>query len=394
MNILFYRYNSICEIDVLDAFQKLGHTVSCITEEMHNKNLSPVDCLNLVHQALDKQHYDCVFSINFFPVVSAVCNVYHIPYLSWIVDSPVLELYSHAIANPCNRVFMFDSALYQEFVKYNPTGIFYLPLACNIESKQQVIKNATATDIARFTHKVSFVGSLYSEKNPYIYMKHSSDYMKGYIDSLLEAQLKVFGYYFIDELITDEMVTYFSQNLERQYAFPENAYADYKALISQFYLGSQLTVLDRRRTMEQLSEITPIDIYTLSDTTKLPHLRNHGSANTFHEMPIIFRNSLINLNPTARGIRNGVSLRIWDILGCEGFVLTNHQNDLLQHLTPGTHLDIYTSHEELCDKVAYYLEHPNVCREMAHTGFEYVRDNHSYVLRVEELLHTALFANK
>lgn len=389
MNILFYRYNSICETDVLDAFQTLGHTVHCITEEMHNKNLSPIDYLNLMDQALSRQNYDCVFSINFFPVVSAVCNVYHIPYLSWIVDSPVLELYSHAIANPCNRIFLFDSALYQDFSKYNPNGIFYLPLACDVKSKQQVIRNASAADAQKFTHKVSFIGSLYSEKNPYANLKHSSDYMKGYLDALIDAQLKVFGYYFLDELITDEIVSYFSQNHERLYAFPEKSYADYKALISQFYIGSQLTVLDRKRIMEKLSAITPVDIYTLSDTSALPGLRNHGGANTFQEMPIIFHNSQINLNPTARAIRNGVSLRIWDILGCEGFLLTNHQNDLLMHLEPGVHLDVYTSHEELCDKVSYYLERPEKCREIAHAGYEYVRENHTYILRVEELLRLA-----
>lgn len=389
MNILFYRYNSICEIDILDAFENLGHTVTCITEEMYNKSLSPNDTLKLVHNALYNGNYDFVFSINFFPVISEVCNIYHIRYLSWVVDSPVLELFSYSLSNPYNRTFLFDSALYQDFIQYNPNRIFYLPLACNVNSKQHVIRNASAKQVAQFTHKVSFVGSLYSEKNPYIHLKHSSDYMRGYLDSIIEAQAKVFGYYFIDELITDEIVTYFHQNLERHYEFPDNSHADYKALISQFFIGSQLTVLDRTRMMQRLSAITPIDIYTFSDTSALPCVRNHGGANTANEMPLIFHNSQINLNPTARSIRNGVSLRIWDILGCEGFLLCNHQNDLLMHLEPGTHFEIYTSEEELSDKVCYYLEHPSQCRDIAHTGYEYVRDNHSYILRIQEMLQLA-----
>lgn len=41
MNILIYRYGSICEPDVITGFQTLGNHVSEITTEIYNKNLSP-----------------------------------------------------------------------------------------------------------------------------------------------------------------------------------------------------------------------------------------------------------------------------------------------------------------------------------------------------------------
>lgn len=37
MKILFYRYGSICEPDILEAAQELGHTVTIIDEEISNK---------------------------------------------------------------------------------------------------------------------------------------------------------------------------------------------------------------------------------------------------------------------------------------------------------------------------------------------------------------------
>lgn len=388
MNILFYRYNSICEFDIIEAFKTLGHTVYTIDEEITNKKVSPSQAIQLVHRALSVRNYDFVFTINFYPVISEVCNIYHIPYLCWIVDSPVLELYSNSLCNSYNYIFLFDSALYHDFAPYNPNHIFYLPLACNVSMKHQIATQTDATLLEQFSHKVSFIGSLYSEKNPYIYLKHSSDYMKGYLDSILNAQLKTYGYYFIDDLMTDDIVTYFSSNLERYYKFPENCRADYKALVSQFYLGSQLTVLDRTQLFGRLSEMMDVDIYTFSDTSSMPLLHNHGSANSITEMPLIFHNTQINLNPTARSIRNGVSLRVWDILGCEGFLLTNYQNDLFLHFTPGVHLDYYASEEEFYEKVRYYAERPPLCREIAHQGFKYVRDNHTYLIRCDEMLRT------
>lgn len=48
--------------------------------------------------------------------------------------------------NKYNRIFMFDYALYQEFYKKNPEGIFYLPLGANYQRVDQVIKAITETD--------------------------------------------------------------------------------------------------------------------------------------------------------------------------------------------------------------------------------------------------------
>ena len=33
MNILFYRYNSICEPDIIDVLRNMGHHVEEITED-------------------------------------------------------------------------------------------------------------------------------------------------------------------------------------------------------------------------------------------------------------------------------------------------------------------------------------------------------------------------
>ena len=76
MNILFYRYNSICEPDIIDVLRNMGHHVEEITEEMINKEVRPKQCLDIISSALKRNTYDIVFSINFFPIVSEVCNIF------------------------------------------------------------------------------------------------------------------------------------------------------------------------------------------------------------------------------------------------------------------------------------------------------------------------------
>ena len=106
MKLLFYRYGSICEPFILDALAQLGIKVTELTPEMSNKNMLPSEVVAAVNNALLSDHFDLVFSINFFPVVSDVCNIFHIPYAGWSVDAPVMELYSKSVTNPCNYLFL------------------------------------------------------------------------------------------------------------------------------------------------------------------------------------------------------------------------------------------------------------------------------------------------
>ena len=76
MKILFYRYGSICEPDIIDGFCELGNEVVTITEEIYNKKLLPSEGVALLNEALQKASYDFVFSINFYPFISEVCNIF------------------------------------------------------------------------------------------------------------------------------------------------------------------------------------------------------------------------------------------------------------------------------------------------------------------------------
>lgn len=124
MNILLYRYGSICEPDIISGFEELGFSVDTITEEIYDKSIDGRKQICLLQNALDKKNYQFVFTINFFPAISEICNIYKIPYLCLIVDSPVMELYSASIANKVNRIFLFDEALYQDFRPITRKGFF------------------------------------------------------------------------------------------------------------------------------------------------------------------------------------------------------------------------------------------------------------------------------
>lgn len=388
MNILFYRYGSICEPDIIASFKHLGFNITEDTREVYNKQLLPSDCIKGLNELLKQDTYSFVFSINFFPSVSDVCNIWGIPYLCLIVDSPVLELFSTSLANPCNKIFLFDRQLYNDFHHINPDGIFHIPLATNVRDNYATATMASAADRARFSSDISFIGSLYSEKCLYNQIT-LPEKMRGYVDGLIEAQLLVYGYNFIEECVTPELIEAFCKVRPELINFPDSMKVDTKAVIAQHIISVKVAEQERLRYLKVLSEHFNVDLYTGSDTSSMPLIHNRGFAKTNTEMPIIFHQSKINLNLTAKSIRSGLSLRIFDVLGCEGFLITNYQAELPEHFNIGEDLEAYTSLDDLMGKCEYYLSHDKERQEIAHNGFEKVKKYHTYDIRLTQMLEIA-----
>ena len=389
MKLLFYRYGSICEPDIIAGFQELGHTIIEMTEEVSNKSLLPSECVQFITKQLFDEPVDFVFSINFFPYLSDVCQIFKLPYLCWSVDSPVMELFSASIEHPCNRIFLFDRAQYNEILPLNPDHVFHLPLAVNIASKQQVIQSASTELHNHFSSDISFVCSLYTEKCPYDKLTDAPAYLSGYLDGLIESQILIYGGFLIEDLLTDDIIDQFKQHLPGFYYPPYDSHLTDRKIVAQLYISSKISAVERVRTMEYLSKKYAVDLYTASDTSALTHIHNRGLAKTMEEMPLIFHNSCINLNITSKGIRSGIPLRVFDILGCGGFLLTNYQTELAELFVPGEDLIVYDSIEDLSEKCSYYLSHESERKEIAHNGFEKAVSQHTYQIRLEQMLTLA-----
>lgn len=389
MKILFYRYGSICEPDIIETFHELGHTVYENDTEIYDKNPVLGKIIKEISDFLQLHPVDCIFSINFYPMLSEICQIYHIRYISWVVDAPVLELYACSIKNSYNRTFIFDHSLYSEIYDLNPDNIFYLPLAANVSSKEKAIANADSKLLENCSSRISFIGSLYTEKCPYNSIGPLSEYSKGYLEAIMKAQESIYGYYFIEELLTDELIAEMKNSCSNFYTVQDTSTLSDKRLISQYYIGSKITSMERIHTMELLSQHFPTTIYTGSDTSFLPDLINRGTAKTLTEMPVIFHNSDINLNTTSKSIRSGIPLRLWDIMASGGFALSNFQVELSEYFELGIHLDTYASMDELLEKCDYYLSHEKQRRDIAANGLEEIKRKHTYDIRVNDLITTA-----
>lgn len=387
MNVLVYRYGSICEPDIIEAFKKLQLNVIEEATEVNQKNILPSDQVRLVKEALDKYHPMFVFSINFFPAIADICQIYGTKYLCWTVDCPVPELYSKSVKHSTNRIFLFDRAQYEAIYPYNPDGVFYLPLAAATERFDQVVESITQEDVKKYSSDISFVGSLYIEKNPLREFKSKlPEFMIGYINGVVEASLKVMGYNFMEETITKDLVEELKKADEKFYSSKDSVTNIDGFIAAHSYLGMQAAERDRIRTLNTLAQYFNVDLYTRSDVSELKNVQEHGGVKTLTEMPKIFQLSKINLNMTIKPIQTGLPLRIFDIMGCGGFCMTNYQAEIPELFEIGVDLEAYSSLEELVDKCSYYLTHEDERMQIALNGYRKVKEYHGYVNRMVEMI--------
>ncbi len=393
MRVLFYRYGSVCEPDIIEAFEELGHEVLQMTDEMTDKTLVPGEVVRRINARLSENPVDFIFSINFFPPVSEVCRIYRLPYLSWSVDCPVLELFSKSVTNDCNKIFLFDRKQYEDVHRLNPGGTYHLPLAANVKHKDAVISTASEDKIKKFTSDITFVGSLYTEKTPWRELDKSgvSDRQMGFVEGLMSAQQKVYGYYFTDEVMGDEFASEFAAGCNNFYpvfsCLHDENYITDKLLLSQFYVGNEITARERVKIAKELGR--RLTIYTASDTSSIPGIDNRGTVKTLEEMPIVFNRSRVNLSLTSRAIRSGLAFRVFDVLSCGGFLITDFQEELPEQFNIGSELAAFSSSEELEELIAYYLSHESERAEIAHEGYEAIKNRHTFVIRMEQMLRMA-----
>jgi len=384
MNIVIHRYNSICEPDFIDAFKTLGINVIEDNAEMTRKDISLDERVRVLGEMILSEKPLFVFSINYFPYIAMMCEKLKCLYVCVSVDCPVVELFSETITGSYNRVFLFDRAQYDEVSKYNPDCIFHIPLGVNVERLNKTLGEPSWD---KYEYDVSFVGSLYNEKDPLAQIMQSLPMKEmGYCQGLLAAQSLFGGQELIEECITDELINALKKADKAFYPSDLNITNTDRFVAVNNYLSYHLTAQDRVVALNSFAKVADVHLFTRSNTDKLKGVVCHGGVSSLVEMPQVFRKSKINLNMTMRAIKSGLPQRVWDVLGSGGFLLTNYQAELPENLEIGKHVAAYETIDEACEIINYYLAHEEERLEIAQNGYEYVLKNHTVLNRVATMI--------
>lgn len=247
---------------------------------------------------------------------------------------------------------------------YN-SNIEWMPMAANPS-----FYSARASKVAGYQHDVSFVGSF----NPY---------RRALLAACVQAGIKpvVFGRGWTSEAPIDygfEWDWYKIVHDLRHYALPR-----WRAEGIQSLSGPIRRKIARRRSFQDL----------VGPDFQLP-CRDEA-------LPEIFRSSRVNLGfsdtgwhstDDVVGSRNlQCRLRDFEVPMSGGFYLVQKAPDHGEYYKLGSEIETWSSADELCDKVQYYLQHQREAERIREAGKKRVLESHTWQHRFDRLfqrLHT------
>lgn len=382
MNILFLFSPSKLD-DIFWTLKKMGHDVDTMNISFKYALYDEVQEEQLKDKLLEKE-YEFVISFDFIPIISNVCERMQVKYASWTYDAPLMSLYTDSVKNKCNYLFLFDKIQCKMLKESGIEHVYHLPLAANINRISEI--EIDSEDQERFSYEVSFVGDMY-EKNDY-----------NRIESYLHPDIKAkFDGYFVEitqtwdsskniyDYITDDVVNYFNK------IFFKHRQNEYNISDKLFYgmslMPKKVAQIDRCNILSGLSEIYDVTLHTREVEEDLGNVEIKGFVDYYSDMYKIFYLSKINLNICQRAIITGVPLRVFDVLGAGGFLISNYQEELTELFVEDKEIVLFKNYDELVDKIRYYLRHDDARKLIAYNGYKRVKENYTYENRINELIN-------
>lgn len=381
MTILIYRWHAYNYADIIATLHSMGHQVDIIEQDLTDYDEDAAFEARLSQQ-LESKEYDFVFTVNYYGAISNVCERHHTKYVIWTCDNPLISMYHKSFYNECNYIFTFDKTNYIEFSGMGAKHIYYLPLGVDTDRIDTLLKNAD--DLPMYANEIAFVGSLY-ERNTYDKIEPTlPEYLKGYFDAVIQAQLNISGGNIIEDMLTTDILEQVQEYFKLKKS--KDSFSDLGLIFSTTVLGFKVAQVQRRSALIALSKKYPVTLYSNSNASDLLKVENRGSVDYWSQMPKVFHMSKINLNFTIPNIKSGLPLRMWDIMGAGGFLMTNFQAEIPGFFEIGRDLVCFESEQELVEKCGYYLTHEDERIQIARNGYEKVKELHSVRARLNQII--------
>lgn len=342
-------------------------------------------------EELKNGDYLAIITYDFSAAIAQAAQDVGVKYLAWAWDAPLHSLYDPRACYDTNYIFVFDRREKERLEQQKIPHLFHLPLATNITHGGAMV--ISPEDEQKYAGDVTFVAGLY---NMNLYHKLSlriSKETKQEIDTMYQnAMGRWDGVDRIHHILSEEALTEITAanngiTGEKMYGINNRFY--YESMLAR-----NLTHLERVRMLNRLAERFTVTLYTGSETSELHRVLVKPRVSYLDEMPKVFHLSKINLNITLRSIESGIPLRILDIMGVGGFVMTNYQEELEEMFEPDKDIVYFRDERELLKKTEYYLRHEKERLQIAMNGYKKVREKYSYLSQLKKIFEMSHLEEK
>ena len=353
--------------------------------------LWPVDARGLALEELDvtaaRVQPDLVASINMIDGLDGFCRDRNARLLCWEIDPAAGEPAPATGPTDHCHLFTWRASMVPAWQRAGFGNVAYLPLATDPETRKP--EPLVARDRERYGAPISFVGSS-MVANADAFRKRFVAYWTAWrrnaekaseeaellLDGLLAEQRRDFTTWRLPELLGG-LAPEFLQ-----------AVAGTTATHDPIALVGEIAAAEKRLTT--VARLGDLGIRVWGDTgwkvLEEGGVTYMGAAAHGSELNKIYCASAINLDVGRIYQSDIVTMRVFDVLACGGFVLPEHSEALAESFELGVELDSWSDPRELRRKVEHYLAHPDEARAMAERGRHAVIARHTVDFRVGTML--------
>lgn len=383
MKILFYQWNAFMQKGIENALKRMKIEYDIFFYQFAKAEDWEKDdaYVEKFTKTLNQCGYDAVFSVNYGPLISEVCEKKGIRYISWVYDSPIHIRSLESMKNSCNEIYFFDRGQAEEYEKLGYKSALHMPLAVDCSVYGKNLENIFSVDRKKYQSEISLVGQLYQSEYSYL-CGPLDEYQRGFLEGIITAQLKIYGGYFLGDVISDNVLDRLNDTYMKA---SEGTFAITRREL-EYTLACEITGRERYMALALLSKRHQTALYSGDQDERLTHVHFKGYIDYYSQMPKAFALSDINLNISLKTIRTGIPLRVLDVMGCGGFMLSNYQEELLEWFTPGEDLVVYESLEDLVEKASFYMSHEEERKRIAVNGYKRVSNEFDFDSRLKKML--------
>ncbi len=343
--------------------------------------------------ASELERAETFFSINLHAPLATAAARRRVPYAAWIVDPLVnhakLEDEKRSASDRC-RIFSYDAgqvSLYRSLgfphVEHLPTGA--APAFCEeapspAEEERDIPVSFVGTPLIEKTnlfdaYRKQMQGMIAAGKDP-----------KGYFRTFLEiadACLAEQAGEMTRFLIPDRFAA-----LEREKGIQVVSPDWSPEKLQLVLMMSREAARAHRVGLVRAMARHGVTVWGHSDWTKalVPGMAYGGPADYPDGARDVYRRTKVNLNVTRIYAGDVVANRVWDVLACGGFLLTDYRPEIERHFEIGKDLVCYRSADEAVSLAEHYLARPDERRRIAESGRKKVLARHTLAHRVRTIL--------
>ncbi|MBR6229560.1 MAG: glycosyltransferase, partial [Eubacterium sp.] len=355
MKILIIEWSAYMQYDLEDYLRSEG--IEVVEYGYRIENFEKDDYFyRQFDRILAEEKPDGVMMMNYMAPMARLCYDHKIPYISWVYDCPFgLQHPEETLGLDTNRVFFFDKEQERCFSDRGFRTVFHRPLAVDAERLDRLIAEVDPEEVEKYSADISFVGTMYG--NDFAPLRNRLSKETGEkIDALMDEQIKLYCNYIIrdslKDIITPEMRSLFS-DMDELYDADDAVFMTW----IEHTIANEITRRERLYILRLASERGVTALYSPAQETALPKVSYRGILSAYDTAPLVYRQSKINLNMTLKDITSGIPLRVLDIMGAGGFLLTNRQPEIEEYFEAGKELVMYDGIEDAIKKIEYYLAH-------------------------------------